>query len=99
MALAIIGLLNSGLAAAYYLRLVFTVAQRPDEEDRISPLPVTRVGIGIITALAFATLATLALGIVPGGALHAAETGAHTLQPAPASPFTPAEVTVTRTTP
>ena len=99
VARAIIGLLNSGLAAAYYLRLVFAVAQRPDEEDRMSPLPVTRVGIGIITALAFATLATLALGIVPGGALHAAETGAHTLQPAPASPFTPAEVTVTRTTP
>ena len=32
--LAIIGLLNSGLAAAYYLRLAFTAAQRPDEDAR-----------------------------------------------------------------
>ena len=97
--LAVIGLLNSGLAAAYYLRLAFAVAQRPDEEDQIARMPFMPAGIGIITALAFATIATLALGIVPGGALHAAETGAHTLQPPPASPSTPAEVTVIRTNP
>jgi NADH-quinone oxidoreductase subunit N len=97
--LAIIGLLNSGLAAAYYLRLAFAVAQRPDDEAQISRLPITRAGLGIITALAFATIATLALGIVPGGALHAAETGAHTLQPIPTSLEAPAEITVTHTNP
>jgi NADH-quinone oxidoreductase subunit N len=97
--LAIIGLLNSGLAAAYYLRLAFAVAQHPDDEAQISRLPITRAGLGIITALAFATIATLALGIVPGGALHAAETGAHTLQPIPTSLEAPAEITVTHTNP
>ncbi|MBS1803045.1 MAG: NADH-quinone oxidoreductase subunit N [Acidobacteria bacterium] len=95
--LAVIGLLNSGLAAAYYLRLAFAVAQRPDDEAQASALPMTRAGLGIITALAFATIATLALGILPGGALHAAETGAHTLQPAPSSTESPAEVTVNQT--
>ena len=97
VALAIIGLLNSGLAAAYYLRLAFAVAQRSDDDDQPSRISSTRVGLGIITALAFATIATLALGILPGGALRAAETGAHTLQPPPESPSAPAEVTVTQT--
>jgi NADH-quinone oxidoreductase subunit N len=97
--LAIIGLLNSGLAAAYYLRLAFAIAQRPDDEEEAARAPVVPIGLGIITALALATIATLALGIVPGGALHAAETGAHTLQPSPASPAVPAEVTVNQTTP
>jgi NADH-quinone oxidoreductase subunit N len=94
--LAIIGLLNSGLAAAYYLRLAFAVAQRPDDEDQVARLPLAPVGFGIIAALALATIATLALGIVPGGALNAAETGAHTLQTPPPSPSAPAEVTVMR---
>lgn len=97
--LAIIGLLNSGVAAAYYLRLAFTIAQRPDHEDQAARTPLVPIGLGIITALALATIATLALGIVPGGALHAAETGAHTLQPSPAAPSVPAEVTVNQTTP
>jgi hypothetical protein len=56
------------------------------------------MGLGIMTALALATIATLALGIIPGGALHAAETGAHTLQPSPPSPSVPAEVTVNQAT-
>jgi NADH-quinone oxidoreductase subunit N len=92
--LAVIGLLNSGVAAAYYLRLAFAVAQRPEEDDSTARMPFAPVGVGIITALIFATIATIALGIVPGSALHAAETGAHTLQtPPPASPAPP-EVTV-----
>jgi len=94
--LAIIGLLNSGLAAAYYLRLALAVAQRPDDEDQMLRMPLAPVGFGLIAALALATIATLALGIVPGGALNAAETGAHTLQAPPPSSSTPAEVTVMR---
>jgi NADH-quinone oxidoreductase subunit N len=39
-----------------------------------------QVGIAVIAALLFTTGATLALGIVPGRVLHAAETAAHTLQ-------------------
>jgi len=95
VALAIIGLLNSGVAAAYYLRLAFAVAQRTEDEDQPARMPSAQIGIALGASLLFATAATLALGIVPGNALHAAEAGAHTLQ---APPSTPPEVTVTQTT-
>jgi NADH-quinone oxidoreductase subunit N len=81
--LAIIGLLNSGLAAAYYLRLALVSAQRPREGEAAAPEP--RVGIAVMAALAMAVAATLILGIVPNAVLRAAEAGAHTLQ-APAAP-------------
>jgi NADH-quinone oxidoreductase subunit N len=78
--LAVIGLLNSGVASAYYLRLALATAQKPDGRngDYASTLP--QVGIAVGAALLFTVGATLALGIVPGKALHAAETAAHTLQ-------------------
>ena len=78
--LAIIGLLNSGVAAAYYLRLAFAAAQRPDDQNGRTQFPLPQVGIAVGAALLFTVGATLALGIVPGKALHAAETAAHTLQ-------------------
>jgi NADH-quinone oxidoreductase subunit N len=78
--LAVIGLLNSGVASAYYLRLALAAAQKPDAQnaDYASSLP--QVGIAVGAVLLFTVGATLALGIVPGKALHAAETAAHTLQ-------------------
>ena len=79
--LAVIGLLNSGLAAAYYLRLAFAAAQRPADEIGLARSYEPRVGVAVIAALLFAVAATLALGIVPGEVLHAAQIGAHTLQP------------------
>jgi NADH-quinone oxidoreductase subunit N len=85
--LAIIGLLNSGLAAAYYLRLALTSAQRPDEQKTAAPAP--RVGAAVIAALAMAVLATLVLGIVPGRVLHAAQAGAYTLRAHPAESIAP----------
>lgn len=92
--LAVIGLLNSGLAAAYYLRFAFAAAQRP-AEDEVSSTPPMRVGIAVGAALLLATAATLALGIVPGGALRATEAGAHTLQVPPAT-SAPPDVTATQ---
>jgi NADH-quinone oxidoreductase subunit N len=77
--LALIGLLNSGVSAAYYLRLAFTAAQRPDEETG-QPAALPQLGIAVGASLLFATAATLWLGINPGGILHSAETAAHTLQ-------------------
>jgi len=78
VALAIIGLLNSGLAAAYYLRLALAAAQRsPNQEAKI---PAPQVGVAVGAALLLAVAATLILGIAPGEVLHAAEAGAHTLQ-------------------
>jgi NADH-quinone oxidoreductase subunit N len=88
--LVLIGLLNSGLAAAYYLRLALVAAQRPADQnpaDLVLAAPAPRVGIAVGAALLLAVAATLVLGIVPGDVLQAAEAGAYTLQlpPAPAS--------------
>jgi NADH-quinone oxidoreductase subunit N len=99
--LAIIGLLNSGLAAAYYLRLAVVAAQRPlpdfssDSARAAAPRPA--VGAAVIAALFLAVAATLVLGIIPGATLDAAQSAAHTLQappqtaaPAVADPAAPA---------
>jgi NADH-quinone oxidoreductase subunit N len=79
LALATIGLLNSGIAAAYYLRLALAVAQRPEKRDAAIDIPSPRVGIAVGAALLLAVAATLGLGIVPGEVLRAAEAGAHTI--------------------
>ncbi len=78
--LAVIGLLNSGLAAAYYLRLAFSAAQRPDDQDARDRVALPQIGIAVGAALLFTVAATLSLGIVPGNVLRAAETAAHTLR-------------------
>jgi len=83
--LAIIGLLNSGLAAAYYLRLAFVAAQKPIESPTGAAIGPPRIGIAVGAALLLAVAATLILGIIPSGLLGAAEAGAHTLQPLPAA--------------
>jgi NADH-quinone oxidoreductase subunit N len=84
IALAIIGLLNSGLAAAYYLRLALVSAQRPTGVAGQSPAPAPEVGVAVGAALLLAVAATLVLGIAPGDVLHAAQSGAQTLEaPAP----------------
>jgi NADH-quinone oxidoreductase subunit N len=88
--LAILGLLNSGLAAAYYLRLALVAAQRPDESVAQSTAPRTRVGAAVIAALAMAVLATMVLGIWPNIVLHAAESGAYTLEAPPEEISVPA---------
>ena len=87
--LAIIGLLNSGLAAAYYLRLALVSVQSPDSRQGESTAPKPQVGIAVSAALAFAVIATLILGIVPGWVLPAAEAGAHTLQAPPSQTVAP----------
>ena len=80
IALAIIGLLNSGLAAAYYLRLALVSAQRSPVNSADETAAPPQVGVAVGAALFFAVAATLILGIAPGEVLRAAEAGAHTLQ-------------------
>ncbi len=95
VALAIIGLLNSGLAAAYYLRFALAAAQRPPADrngDAVAPVP--QVGVAVGAALLLAAAATLVLGIVPGEVLRAAEAGAHTLQAPPPQTNAPGSVAV-----
>ncbi len=83
IALAIIGLLNSGVAAAYYLRFAFAAAQGPAEGEEPNRISLPQVGIAVMAALAFTTGATLWLGIMPNSLLRAAELAAHTLQVPP----------------
>jgi NADH-quinone oxidoreductase subunit N len=90
--LAIMGLLNSGVAAAYYLRLAFTAIQRADDDTLQDRLPIMPMGIAVGAALLFAVCSTLVLGISPGNILHVSEAAAHTLQAPPAAAI-PAEVT------
>lgn len=98
--LAILGLLNSGLAAAYYLRLAFVSAQRPDEQRVLAAPSAPRIGAAVIAAVFFAVAATLVLGIVPGEILRASQSGAHTLQPLPeAQPVPPTVNAAERTLP
>jgi NADH-quinone oxidoreductase subunit N len=72
--LGLIGLLNSGLAAAYYLRLAITVAQPPLANTPQPPSP--KIGIAVGAALAFSALTTVILGVAPTRFLTAAQAGA-----------------------
>ena len=82
VALVIIGLLNSGLAAAYYLRLAFVAAQRPSPDQPATPAP--QIGAAVGAALGLAAVVTLILGVAPGATLDATQSAAHTLQAPPA---------------
>ena len=78
--LAVIGLLNSGIAAAYYLRLALAVAQRPALRNGEEIASTPRVGVAVGAALLISAAATLWLGIKPGEILRAADAAAHTLR-------------------
>ena len=74
--LVIIGLLNSGLAAVYYLRFLaqlYTQPQDVSHELAVSPAkPAFALGIALLVA------AVLVLGIIPNRVLHLAQAGADT---------------------
>ena len=70
--LAIILVLNSGVAAYYYLRIIVMMYMR---ESR-SEVPVTRVPAMTALAITVCVLATLYLGVIPGRVLdYAAASG------------------------
>jgi NADH-quinone oxidoreductase subunit N len=96
--LVLIGLLNSGLAAGYYLRFALVAAQRPQSGTQETAPPKPYVGIAVAVGLMFAVLSTLWLGIYPNEVLRIAQSGGHTLQ-APAMqidmPTAPAATAVT----
>jgi len=87
--LALIGLLNSGVAAAYYLRLVLVSAQKPEASSAAKSAAPQIVGVAVGAALMLAVLATLVLGIFPAQVLPAAAAGAHTLQAPPVATAIP----------
>ena len=73
--LAIIGILNSAVAAYYYLRLVIIMYMREAEGELPSAAASPVLWAGIALALA----GTILLGILPGGILEAARLSAITL--------------------
>jgi NADH-quinone oxidoreductase subunit N len=74
--LAVIGLLNSGVAAYYYLRLLTSVYGKPADEAPV--LSVPRLKPSLTLALLLTVSATLILGIFPGSVLSMAQAGAAT---------------------
>ena len=63
--LVIVGVINSAIAAYYYLRLIVVMYMRePREEAAVTPIPA-----GLGTALAISLVATVYLGVLPGRVL------------------------------
>ena len=74
--LAVIGLLNSGIACFYYLRLLAAVYTKPGTDaSRLTQL--RRISTPAAIGLALAAVATLVLGILPNGAVSFAEYASH----------------------
>lgn len=74
--LAILGLINSGIAAFYYLRVVAAIYTRPSETAPVASVP--RAKMPLLFALLLTIAATLILGIVPGRVLAKAKAAAET---------------------
>jgi NADH-quinone oxidoreductase subunit N len=75
--LAIIGLVNSGVAAYYYLRLLMSIYGKPADKAPVESIPRLRLSLSL--ALLLTVSATLILGIFPGMTLTVARAGAATL--------------------
>jgi NADH-quinone oxidoreductase subunit N len=74
--LAVIGLVNSGVAAYYYLRLLMSVYSKPTDDAPVQLVPGVRGSLTI--ALLLTVSATFILGIFPGRILGMARAGAET---------------------
>ena len=74
--LAVIGLINSGVAAFYYLRVLAALYSKPVETSPVMAVP--RASMPLLFALLLTVATTLILGIVPGRILDMAKAGAAT---------------------
>lgn len=74
--LTIIALLNSGVAAYYYLRVIVVMYMREPRED----VPVTPIPSGLGVALGISLAATIYLGILPGRVLEYANRSVNLLR-------------------
>ena len=73
--LTIIGVINSAIAAYYYLRIIVYMYMR----DERSEAPVARIPVGLGIGLAISLVATIYLGVLPGRVLEYAIQGAQDL--------------------
>jgi NADH-quinone oxidoreductase subunit N len=74
--LTIIGLINSAVAAYYYLRIIVVMYMH---EERV-PVPLLHTSPSLATALIVSLVATIYLGVLPGRVLDYALASARTLQ-------------------
>ncbi len=63
--LTIIGVINSAIAAYYYLRIIVYMYMR----DERTEAPVARIPVGLGIGLAISLMATLYLGVLPNRVL------------------------------
>jgi NADH-quinone oxidoreductase subunit N len=76
--LAIVGLINSGIACFYYLKLLVSIyakpaeATSPQESDIAGLAPAASISVPAGIGLTLTAAATLMLGILPGHVLHLA---------------------------
>ena len=77
--LTIIGLMNSGIAAYYYLRLIVVMYMHESHEEGRLAVPVP---VPLAIALVISAAATIYLGLRPGPVLNYATHGAQQLLPA-----------------
>jgi NADH-quinone oxidoreductase subunit N len=91
--LAVVGLLNSGVACFYYLRLLVAMYAKHAETGGNEKTRFTRLSFPAGVALAASAVATLALGVLPGSTLALSRQGASAITATPvaaaASPATP----------
>jgi NADH-quinone oxidoreductase subunit N len=73
--LAVIGLINSGVACFYYLRLLASVYAKPEEAAATADrggFGIAAISVPASIGLTLAAAATLMLGVLPGHILHLA---------------------------
>jgi NADH-quinone oxidoreductase subunit N len=79
--LTIIGVINSAVAAYYYLRVIVVMYMREPQDE--APLPPVPAGLG--TTLAITLVLTIYLGVLPGRVLNYAQRSAEQLVQTPVS--------------
>lgn len=67
--LTIIGLINSAIAAYYYLRVIVAMYMREPRAGTAEP-PAMRMRPGVALSLALSLIATIYLGVLPGNVLN-----------------------------
>jgi NADH-quinone oxidoreductase subunit N len=93
--LAVIGLLNSGVACFYYLRLLVALYSRPVTETA-QPTEGRSLSVPAGVGLTLAAAATLVLGILPGHFLNLAQRASASTQSAPAPAAAVAPVAISQ---
>jgi NADH-quinone oxidoreductase subunit N len=88
--LAVIGLLNSGVAAFYYLRVLAQMYM--SKEEPTLELEGIRARPGFVLGMAILVAAVFVLGIIPGATLRLAQAGGKLFTPNSAAPVTVGQV-------